>query len=955
MKSTRDIWYRTRAIDGQRMKLITKTDITMRVIYRIIALSAVLLSPFAMKAGGYSPDDTVSVGFSDQPLWKVSGAVSSVTGETLQRSFTTDVNGTLMGRLPGLTVTEGSGEPGVRATTSYIRGINTFGSEKGYLILVDGFEIESDWFDLTAAEIESISILKDASALAIYGARGANGVMLIKTKRGHKGEMQVGLRAQIGFQNAKRLPKYMDAADHARFYNEAYKNDGLGLMYYTPREIELYEDGSDPFFHPNVDWYDETMRSISPVMNYDLTFRGGGNTVRYFLMLNYSNAQNLFRRQQKYSENAKNPSWNRYGFRANLDIDVTRNLEAKVSIGGSITDNTTTWRSIGDAGNYDSWEDNSNSIFSLMNSIPPLAFPVFNEDGTYGGNNQYSNPLAEIRDRGFIQSNARTLYTNFRLNHEMRYITPGLNLFGEVGFNTYFIGYNERHRDFARYNVSENGAVIQYGQDGELGQDESRSYQWRNFIVRGGLEYNRVFGKHDISAMAFFSYDSYVPVGRNLPYEHAGVFGKATYAYDQRYIEELTAGYEGSDNFRKGNRFGLFPAVSAAWVISNENFMKNVSAVDFLKVRASYGLTGWDKIGGARYLYNQYVVGTNGYYFGTENTYNDAYKEGRIANPDISWEKDRKLNVGIDARFLDRIDFSVDYFYNKRYDIVVTPSATVPAFLGMDLPPLNQGRLTNQGFELSLRYENGRQNDFRWYIGTDIWFARNRIDFQAEKTQVYEYLQSTGHQVGKPFLLQADGIFCTQEEIDASGLTYIWGEIKPGDIRYKDMNGDHIIDDNDVYPTGYSDIPELTMNLDAGFEYWNFDFSFLFQGVANRDVIYNPSAFQGGGRIPEMARGRWTSDNPDRNASYPRLTTQQDDINYRNSTFWKRNGSVLKLRNVELGYTFRNLFRGGSALRVFINGTNLFSLDYMGGYVDPEYWGGYPTVRTVSLGASVTF
>ena len=928
----------------------------MRFISRTILFSSVLLLSVGMSAQERFPqDDTVSVGFNRQPLWKVSGAVSSVGGETLRRSFTTDIYGTLFGRIPGLTVTEGSGEPGVNATESYIRGINTFGPERGYLIVVDGFVIEADQFDLSAAEIERISILKDAAALAIYGSRGANGVMLVETKRGHKGEMQVGLRAQVGFQNARRLPKYMDAADHATFYNEAYQNDGLGTYYYTPREIEMYRDGSDPYFHPNVDWYDETMRSIAPVMNYDLTFKGGGNTVRYFLMLDYSNAQNLFRHQAGYSENAKNPSWNRYGFRANLDIDVARNLEAKITLGGSITSNTTTWRSIGDAGNHDAWQDNSNNIFSLMNSTSPLAFPVFNEDGTYGGNSQYSNPLGEIRDRGFIQSNARNLYTGFRLNHRMSYITPGFGLFGEVGFNTYFIGYTERYRDFARYNVTETGVVTQFGQNGELGQDESRSYQWRNITVRGGAEYNRVFGKHDISAMAFFSYDSYVPVGRNLPYEHAGVFGKTTYSYDKRYVVELTAGYEGSDNFMKGNRFGFFPAVSAAWVISNEGFMQKADAVDFLKLRASYGLTGWDKIGGARYLYNQYVVGTNGYYFGTENTLNDAYREGRIANPDISWEKDRKLNVGIDARFLDRIDFSVDWFYNKRYDIVVTPSATVPAFLGMDLPPLNQGRLTNTGFELSLRYENGSQNQFRWYAGANLWFARNRIDFQAEHTQVYDYLYSTGHQVGKPFVLQSDGLFCTQQEIDESGLTYIWGEIQPGDIIYKDMNGDHVIDDNDIYPTGYSNIPELTMNLDTGFEYRNFDFSFLFQAVTNRNVIYNPAAFQGGGRIPEMARGRWTTDNPDRNASYPRLTTLQDDINYRNSTFWMRNGSFLKLRNVELGYTFKDIFREGSALRVFLNGTNLFSIDYMGNEVDPEYWGGYPTVRTVSLGASVTF
>ncbi len=945
--------------------------------------SSIILSAFLLLAPGLSfaqtayvsdslpwYEQSVQAGYEKQPAWKVTSAVSSVDGARLERSFTTNITGTLYGRIPGLTVMEGTGEPGfgIGTNSMFVRGMGTFRPDaQRLLILVDGYEC--DFTQLSSFEIESITVLKDGAATAIYGPRGANGVLLVTTKRGVKAPLKIALRAQVGFQQAKRIEKYLDGYNHAVLYNEAYRNDGKGSAFYSDADLAAYSDGSDPYYHPNVDWEKETLRELNPVMDYDLSFRGGGENVRYFVMLNALNSQNLLKRFGKESDNTRNADLSRFGFRSNVDINITKRFSTEVLLGGMVQDHTTP-----------GWESDGN-LFGMIGGIPPIAFPVYNPDGSYGGTSHQGNPLAEIKDMGYVSRNSRMLNAAIKFTEQLDFITRGLSASAALSYNSYFKGYTIRHRSYARYSITEgpDGEPVytEHSVDTDLGNDESRAEEWNNVTVRVSLDYARSFGRHDVNAFLFYNYDNlsiarkgmpdgyqnagnfynwnrYGILSDNLPVKHSGLAGRFTYAYDKRYVAEFSFGYEGSDKFPRGNRYGFFPAGSLGWVISNEPFMQNSRFLEYLKIRASYGLVGNDAIGADRYMYSQHFNGAEGVILGMDPANVGTLREWRVANPDVTWEKDRKFNIGIEGSFWNRIDFSFDYFRNKRSDILIVPDATMPSFLGMILPYQNEGRMSNHGVEAMLRYRNGDHNKFRFYVEANVWFARNTIDFMGEEARLFDYQVRTGRSYEKSYALIAEGFFNTQQEIDDSGLSYEWGAIRPGDIRYKDVNGDNVINDNDFYPAGYNNIPEITMNLEAGFEWKGLDLSFLFQGVANRDVYYGISSFADGSRAPEMAFGRWTPEKGNA-ATYPRLTTEVDNINFRGSSFWKRNGSFIKLRNAELGYTWKNLIGEGRDLRIFVNGTNLFSLDYMKGMTDPEIFGGYPTIRTVSLGAKLTF
>jgi TonB-linked SusC/RagA family outer membrane protein len=915
-------------------------------------------------------EDSVQIGFDKQPEWKVTSAISNVEGEKLEKTFTTDIASTLYGRIPGLTILEGSNEPGftIGSNSMFARGIGTFRNDaQKILLLIDGYEC--DFTHLSSYEIESVTLLKDASATAIYGARGANGVLLVTTKKGFKSPLKVSLKTQIGFQQSKRTEKFFGGYEHAILYNEAYKNDGKGDYYYSPETLEAYRAGESPYYYPNVDWESETLRKINPVFNIDLSFRGGSDNVRYFVMLNLLNSQNLLKRRGDESDNTKNANLMKYNLRSNIDVDVTRDLSVELLVGGMVQDHTTP-----------GWESNGR-LFNMINSIPPIAFPVYNPDNSYGGTAIHGNPIAEITDMGYYSTNTRVLNSAIKANYNLRFLTPGLSTSVSLSYNSYFKGYTIRTRGYSRHSITEgvNDEPVynEHSIDTNLGLNEGRAEEWNNVTFRTFLNYAKTFNKNDINAFVMFNYDQlsisrrnmpegyqnesyfynwnrYNILSDNLPVKHSGIAGRLTYAYNKKYIAELSFSYEGSDKFPSNKRYGLFPAGSFGWVISQENFMKDVDFIDFFKIRSSMGLIGNDAIGGERYIYDQQFHGAEGYLFGIAPADPGSLREWRVANPDVTWEKDKKINMGLEASLFGRIDFSFDYFRNKRTDILVVSDATLPSYLGMISPYLNQGEMTNSGFEAMLRYSNEKTNPFNYYIEGNTWFSRNKIDFMAEELRLYDYQVRTGGPLNQTYALIAEGFFNSQEEIDNSNLIYEWGTIRPGDIKYKDVNNDGIINQNDFYPHDYDHIPEITMNLEVGMFWKNFDFSFLFQGVTNRSIYYSVSSFTGESRVPEMAHGRWTPEATE-SPTYPRLTTEIDNINFHTSTFWKRNGSFIKLRNVELGYTFDSLFRTENQMRIFANGTNLFSIDYMDGMTDPEIFSGYPTLRTISIGLQFMF
>lgn len=894
-------------------------------------------------------NDINRVAYGIQPKWKTTGAVSSVKGNEL-KSFVPNIANMLNGQIPGLVVQQWGCEPGADSPAMNARGVNTYGSGTGLFIVIDGFQSTEAYFQqLTPQEIESITLLKDASATAIYGSKGANGVLLITTKRGTSDKIKINFSIQSGFQQPLRLPEFLGAYDYATLYNEALVNDGKS-PFYTPMDLEAYKTGNDPIFHPDVDWYGTILRKAAPITNYNFTASGSNEYFRYFVLLNVLDDRSLYRKAGNVSDFSKNGTYTRYNFRTNIDVKLSKRLQGAVTLGGTIEDKTNPGTS-----------ENTSGMFDLMSSIAPNAFPVYVSTGMYGGNSMYSNPLGDLMQTGYTSYNGRSLQAIFQLKGDLGFITPGLSVNGAVGFNTYFKSYSKKSRQYARYSVDRDNAdeiiYTTYGQNTSLAGDESSSSQWRDYSLQASLNYNRTFnGLHNIDAIYLGSYNDYVVTGTDLSYKNIAMGGRVTYSYDKRYIGEFSFGYNGTENFPKGHRFGFFPAGSLGWILSNEAFLKGNPILNYLKLRASYGIVGNDNIGGIRYMFDQYYDGY-GYHLGNSNNVQDGLVQGKLANPDVTWEKEKKFNVGFEATLVNKIDVSFDYFIQKRSNILSQPYRTVPDYLGISRPDINIGKVDNKGLETSIRYNGIGKKDLTYFVETSLWYAKNKVVYNAEAIQENEYLYGTGRIVGQPFVLEAIGFFKDEDDILKSP-TQTFTDVRPGDIKYKDQNKDGKIDSNDYYPIGYTSMPQITLGLHGGITFKGFDLDVFFQGAANRTVYCGGKyyhAFQNDGTVSSIALGRWTPETAE-TATYPRLSSENNLNNYQASSFWQKNGNFLKLRSLEIGYTLPfQLSRkiNLEKVRIFANGTNLFSLDHMDGFTDPETMSGYPALRTISFGLSI--
>jgi len=894
-------------------------------------------------------NDINRVAYGIQPKWMTTGAVSSVRGNEL-KSFVPNIANMLNGRIPGLVVQQWGCEPGADSPAMNARGVNTYGSGTGLFIVIDGFQSTEAYFQqLTPQEIESITLLKDASATAIYGSKGANGVLLITTKRGTSDKIKINFSIQSGFQQPLRLPEFLGAYDYATLYNEALVNDGKS-PFYTPMDLEAYKTGNDPIFHPDVDWYGTILRKAAPITNYNFTASGSNEYFRYFVLLNVLDDRSLYRKAGNVSDFSKNGTYTRYNFRTNIDVKLSKRLQGAITLGGTIEDKTNPGTS-----------ENTSGMFDLMSSIAPNAFPVYVSTGMYGGNSMYSNPLGDLMQTGYTSYNGRSLQAIFQLKGDLGFITPGLSVNGAVGFNTYFKSYSKKSRQYARYSVDRDNAdeiiYTTYGQNTSLAGDESSSSQWRDYSLQASLNYNRTFnGLHNIDAIYLGSYNDYVVTGTDLSYKNIAMGGRVTYSYDKRYIGEFSFGYNGTENFPKGHRFGFFPAGSLGWILSNEAFLKGNPILNYLKLRASYGIVGNDNIGGIRYMFDQYYDGY-GYHLGNSNNVQDGLVQGKLANPDVTWEKEKKFNVGFEATLVNKIDVSFDYFIQKRSNILSQPYRTVPDYLGISRPDINLGKVDNKGLETSIRYNGIGKKDLTYFVETSLWYAKNKVVYNAEAIQENEFLYGTGRIVGQPFVLEAIGFFKDEDDILKSP-TQTFTDVRPGDIKYKDQNKDGKIDSNDYYPIGYTSMPQITLGLHGGITFKGFDMDIFFQGAANRTVYCGGKyyhAFQNDAKVSSIALGRWTPETAE-TATYPRLSSENNLNNYQASSFWQKNGNFLKLRSLEIGYTLPfQLSRkiNLEKVRIFANGTNLFSLDHMDGFTDPETMSGYPALRTISFGLSI--
>lgn len=916
--------------------------------------------------------DTTNTGIGQRqvpgPLFRINkatstAAVSTVRGEIIYKTPVANLSNTLYGLLPGLTVLQGSGEPGYDAAMLRIRGIGTYNNQNP-TIYVDGFETNFEYFQyLSPTEIQSISVLKDAAALAPFGMKGANGVIWVTTNKGHIGKPKVRLEVRRGFQQPVNINKPLGSYDYARLYNEAISND-KGRMWtpaYSEAQLQAYKNGTGT----NVDWYDEVLKKYSPFTTADATFSGGDSIARYFVLLGYMKDQGLY--DVTTDETHSNANLQRYTIRTNLSFNVFKIFEGKVNIGGRIEDRR-----------YPNY--NGDSLWNNLARYFSNIYPVKTDNGAWTGTPTFpDNPLASIKALGYTSTHDRTLQANFNLKENLDFITKGFYLSEGASFNTWTRGTYNKTRNYARY-IGTTQQTTDKNTNYSIYDDHgTNQWDWKQF--KGLIGYHRQFRIHDLSAAINYLQSIYKvdanqngAAGINTNYGYRNIGGKIHYVYNRRYVAEFGFAYSGSDNYAKDNRWGFYPALSAAWIISNEPFLQDNKQIDFLKLRVSAGKTGYAHFLKGRYFYQLYYSSSGPYPTGNGSlTWHDGLKEAYVPNPDIFAEQSMKYDIGVDARLFKKLSITLDGFIDKRSGIITQDNSLLAVF-GTTPPYKNIGKVTNKGFEGSFNFID-KVGKFKYNFGGIVFFNSNKIDYMAEIAPISPQAAQTGNPVGSVFGYVADGFYNINDfNPDGTLKGHIampsFGAVQPGDIKYVDQNNDSKIDEADKVKIGKTYFPRFTYSLNLGGAYAGFDLRLLFQGFAGRtvnllDAPLQTIAFVNNGNAYAIAEGRWAY-YPDQNidtrskATYPRLTTQANNNNYINSTLWIKNGGFLRLRNAEIGYTIPAHLTnkiGISNVRIFINGINLITWSSLlkDDNMDPETLTGYPALKSYNTGITVDF
>lgn len=925
-------------------------------------------------------EEVVVVGYGAQKKESVVGAISQVSNKELLQSPAANVSQAISGKIAGVITSQTSGAPGSDDTQIYIRGRATFAGDAQPLVLVDG--VEREFSQIAPDDIETISVLKDASATAVYGVRGANGVMLITTKRGKEQKPEVSLTANWQIQSPTRTDTYLDSYQSVMLLEEALANDGLPSQY-SASDIEMFRrsvagelTGVDAMLYPNVDWYDEVLNSTAPAQRYNVSVRGGTKRMRYYASAELYDQQGLVKdlSNDAYG-NSSSPSFRRYAFRANMDFFLIKDLTVSVNFGTRFEER----------GGPNSNESSSYSeIFYEMNHTPGWLFPVSAQvqngektETIYGGTSQYQNNIVgRLAEAGFYRATNTINETNFIADYKMDWLTPGLSVKGMLSFD--YDSYNRKlySKSFATYqltdtsNPSELKSWNRFNSDGELAGSQSHAADYKLYM-EAQVNYARTFGKHDVTGMVLYNQNDH-RVNDELARRYQGLVGRATYAYDDRYLAEVNFGYNGSENFMKGRRFGFFPAFSVGWRVSNESFMEKYSNwLNNLKIRASYGQVGNDiySVNGVvqRFLYEEaWNQIANDYTFGTSGQ--TGIYEAQYPNYRVTWERAHKYNLGIEfGLFNGLLNGNVDVFYEKRNDILTTYQ-TRPEWVGVNMAAGNLGKTTNKGYEIELKHHNTIGKDFDYTVGFTFSHAKNEITSKDEPALMTEYRKEEGHPIGQYYGLVCDG-FVTQADIDGGQLpTSTFGDVKVGDLKYRDMNNDGFIDERDETFIGYSDVPENMFALTLGANYKGWGFSIMFQGVNKVSRYYDAEAmyaFVNGGKVKEHHLQRWDPAQSEEynlaNAKYPLLHYDSyGDHNQRQNSFFLKNGAFVRLKNIELSYTLPKEWIkvvGMSNCRLYVNANNLVTWDHLDGLTDPESNGSnrYPIMKTVNFGVNINF
>lgn len=935
-------------------------------------------------------EEVVVVGYGSQKKESVVGAISTldVTKLTVPGS---SISNALAGQLSGIVAMSRSGEPGKNSAADfYIRGVSSFKGTSTPLVLVDGIERDLDLVDTD--DIASFSILKDASASAVYGVRGANGVILITTKKGSVGKPQVNVRTEFGFTQPTKRPQMLGSAEWAELYNEAY-----GSQYYSPEDIEKYRTNADPDLYPNVDWFDALFDDMAANQRVNLNITGGSDIVKYYVSGAFYNESSIYKNAGNIY--GYNPSirYNKFNFRANVDLNLTKSTVVNFNLANIYE------KSFGPG-----YGDTDAEIWSYTFMTSPNAFPVQYSDGKLSGPSSDSgnNPWNMLAHSGYREqfwNSAQSLIGVTQDIGELWKPLKGLTANIKFSWDAWNTTLQRRSKIESFYHArgrAEDGSLIYDRNDEGIWIPVHTGDENLSFLIgrsgtmtrylEGSLTYNRVFNEiHRVGALLLYNQKIHTNTqagsGDNaLPYKNQGLAARATYAFKDTYFAEVNLGYNGSENFARGHRFGFFPAVAVGWMMSNEKwFQPATKVIDMLKLKASYGKVGNDDIGGQRrWVYESTIVNSGSWNYGSDgNQGGTGIRIGEVENLNASWEEALKINAGIEFSLFNKIRVQADYFREERSGIFLQ-RAGLPAIVGVStIPYVNIGKTLNQGFDATVEYTHQVNKDLMLTARGNFTFNRNELLNNDEPDWEYKYQNRIGKPFGsggslQPFGLVAIGLFESQEEIDNSPVQN-FGEYRVGDIKYQDINGDGQIDSQDQIAIGYTNLPEITYGFGGTAQYKNWDFNIFFQGVARTSFFLNGSSIRTPFSSGNMERAAinediygnvWMSTNtPEQNANvtYPRLSMGSGGAGASNnsqaSTWWLRDGSFLRLKSVEIGYSLpKSLLQKSfiKSLRFYAAGNNLLQFSPFKLW-DPEKGStdgsGYPLNRMFSIGFNANF
>lgn len=921
--------------------------------------------------------DDVFLLYGSQKKDLMTGSFSQIYGEDIETRAVVNNKNRISGLLPGLLIMQSNGEPGDEGANILMRGKRTMRG-KGPIILVDGYERSMDLLDPN--EIKAVTVLKDAATCARYGLRGSNGIIQVTTRRGNEGRVRVSGHVRGGLKMPTTEPKLLDSYDYATLYNEARANDG-NLPTYSENHLKkymnarngIYENENDKYLFPNNNYYKMFTKDLTWQQRYSVSVDGGNKYAKFFVSAGYTNNSGMYNVDKSANTYNTNADQQAITLRSNVDINVTKRFVMSLDLSGRQEERQ--W-----AGARGS---SVSDIFRNMYCTPPNAYPIFQPDvdkatgkPMLGGSKDYPKNVYGLLNRsGYSKSLVRNMTATLKLTHKLDFITEGLNVRGEFAFDSWYEMNTNRSKGFKVYGLDVDGEgeaklnpngsfkYIETGSDGQMNSGGDYPGSERIMSYRFGFDWARTFGDHSLYAEALFNQrEKSQENDRNLPRVYRSYDARISYQYKAKYLADINIGVMGSEQFLKSKRYGFFPALSLGWVASNEAFLKDNDIISFLKLRASGGETGWDDTGGY-FLWYQQFGSSSGPNFGPTAEGTTGWNEGAFALDNVTWEKARKYDVGLDVRlFNDRLSFSGDYFYEKNRDIMCAPA--LPYIMGIRFPDFPIGKVKNKGFDLSLGW-NDNVGDLNYGLSFIYTRADNEILAMGEETKAYSYQQRTGKPIDSQWGLIALGLFQNQEEIDNSPKQTYTNKVSPGDIKYKDVNGDGVIDNFDEVYLG----PNADINMQWGakmdLNWRGFDFSVLFTGQNggwNNITGESIWEFQANGTVREHHQGRFNPQDPAtwETATYPRLSLSNTQGNQHSSSYWRKSMAQVRLKHIELGYSVPVSWTKGvvNKLRFYVNAYNLCTWQSTD-LTDTEAKNGsyiqYPIQKMINFGLNVSF